>query len=238
MSFVTMPPLTLSVATAPSRRDDLEAMLNVLIFCVRGTLPWDKATSDSDGASIKARTPLSELCRSLSSNWVDLFQEVRSYSFEQEPNYSHLSNLLQKIAGDFTPNSDYDWSAGATATKSGRKKREVEPELLSSDNEDSSVVSKRKKSPKAAISRRRRGGAAKNKSVEVVDLSLSSDEKPIGSTGRAKTAARRAAATAAPDDSAGSTRRRSSRLTKKTAAGVTTITSPVSCLCELGWVIS
>ncbi|RHY92528.1 hypothetical protein DYB35_006704 [Aphanomyces astaci] len=49
----------------PSRRDDLEALLYVCLYLIRGDLPWQSATSDAEGARVKAECDPNHLCASL-----------------------------------------------------------------------------------------------------------------------------------------------------------------------------
>ncbi|RLO01086.1 hypothetical protein DYB28_005176 [Aphanomyces astaci] len=55
---------------APSRRDDLEALLYVCLYLIRGDLPWQSASSDAEGARIKAECDPDHLCASLAGSTI------------------------------------------------------------------------------------------------------------------------------------------------------------------------
>ncbi|RHZ19885.1 hypothetical protein DYB31_004075 [Aphanomyces astaci] len=54
----------------PSRRDDLEALLYVCLYLIRGDLPWQSASSDAEGARIKAECDPDHLCASLAGSTI------------------------------------------------------------------------------------------------------------------------------------------------------------------------
>ena len=52
--------------TTPSRRDDAEAVLYVLLHMLKGSLPWQNATSDAEGAKMKKTMSLDAMFQGLS----------------------------------------------------------------------------------------------------------------------------------------------------------------------------
>ncbi len=58
------------VSPAPTRRDDIEALLYVCLYLIRGDLPWQKASSDAEGARLKGECDGDELCASLAGTYM------------------------------------------------------------------------------------------------------------------------------------------------------------------------
>jgi serine/threonine protein kinase len=83
-----------------SRRDDLESIGNMLMFFMRGSLPWSGLTARSETQKLekialkKESTPVSELC----AGYPDAFEEyllyTRKLSFTQRPDYAMLQGFL------------------------------------------------------------------------------------------------------------------------------------------------
>nr|CCA14307.1 casein kinase I putative [Albugo laibachii Nc14] len=94
----------------PSRRDDIEGLLYVTIYLMRGNLPWQNATSDQEGAQMKKSIPIKELCESLPKEWIELLQQSRSCGFEEKPDYDSYRKTLRKLAGEFKPGDPIVWN--------------------------------------------------------------------------------------------------------------------------------
>lgn len=80
-----------------ARRDDLEALCYVLLFAMKGSLPWEGAKSDIEGANIKKKTTAQELCIGLHPNWALILSTIRNYAFEQMPDYEWIKEQLEII---------------------------------------------------------------------------------------------------------------------------------------------
>ena len=76
-----------------SRRDDLETIGHVLLYLVKGQLPWQGLPGRSKNEKYnnikkkKIETSLEELCRGHPSEFREFMEYCRSLKFEQEPNY-------------------------------------------------------------------------------------------------------------------------------------------------------
>lgn len=99
-----------------SRRDDLEGLGFSLVYLLRG-LPWksiranDKRLKQKKTAQMKKDIAPEELCRGMSSAFVEYFENVRSLRFDEEPNYSELRDLFEKALDRRCVNNDrvFDW---------------------------------------------------------------------------------------------------------------------------------
>ena len=76
-----------------SRRDDLETIGHVLLYLLKGQLPWQGLPGRSKNEKYnnikkkKIETSLEELCRGHPSEFREYMEYCRSLKFEQEPNY-------------------------------------------------------------------------------------------------------------------------------------------------------
>ncbi|KAE8686104.1 Casein kinase I isoform delta [Hibiscus syriacus] len=83
-----------------SRRDDLESLGYVLMYFLRGSLPWQglragtKKQKYDKISEKKVSTPVEVLCKSYPSEFVSYFYYCRSLRFEDKPDYSYLKRLF------------------------------------------------------------------------------------------------------------------------------------------------
>ena len=102
-----------------SRRDDLEAIGYVLMYFLRGSLPWQGLKVDRKEDRYKkiyekkkATTP-EELCSGFPPELAEYVRYTRNLKFEQNPDYNYLKGLFRKIMEDkgYDPNDiRFDWS--------------------------------------------------------------------------------------------------------------------------------
>lgn len=100
-----------------SRRDDLESLGYVLIYLLRGDLPWMGLPAKTQSqryrriCKMKKITPFEELCRGFPDEFVQYFKMVRSLEFSETPNYFELKKLFRDlfIKEGFIYDYKYDW---------------------------------------------------------------------------------------------------------------------------------
>ncbi|KAG6423078.1 hypothetical protein SASPL_113462 [Salvia splendens] len=86
-----------------SRRDDLESLGYVLMYFLRGSLPWQGLKAGTkkqkyDRISDKKMiTPVEVLCKSYPSEFISYFHYCRSLRFEDKPDYSYLKRLFRDL---------------------------------------------------------------------------------------------------------------------------------------------
>ncbi|KAJ7979848.1 putative Casein kinase [Quillaja saponaria] len=86
-----------------SRRDDLESLGYVLMYFLRGSLPWQglkagtKKQKYDKISEKKMLTPIEVLCKSYPSEFTSYFHYCRSLRFEDKPDYSYLKRLFQDL---------------------------------------------------------------------------------------------------------------------------------------------
>ncbi|XP_050371950.1 casein kinase 1-like protein 11 isoform X2 [Argentina anserina] len=86
-----------------SRRDDLESLGYVLMYFLRGSLPWQglkagtKKQKYDKISEKKMVTPIEGLCKSYPSEFTSYFHYCRSLRFEDKPDYSYLKRLFRDL---------------------------------------------------------------------------------------------------------------------------------------------
>lgn len=84
-----------------TRRDDIISTGYIMIYMLKGALPWEYATNASQQVEFKRITTNRELCRKLPEEFELFFDHAVSLGFYERPNYSYLRDLLLKIATRF-----------------------------------------------------------------------------------------------------------------------------------------
>ncbi|MCQ2816849.1 MAG: casein kinase 1 family protein [archaeon] len=100
-----------------SRRDDLEAIGYVLLYFLRGILPWQgiKVERREDRYKKiyekKKDTTPEELCSGFPPELAEYVKYTRGLEFEQNPDYNYLRGLFRKIMEDSKYEYDlmFDW---------------------------------------------------------------------------------------------------------------------------------
>jgi len=86
-----------------SRRDDLEAIGYVLMYFLRGSLPWQGLKVDKKEDRYKKiyekkkNTSPEDLCAGFPVEFTQYITYCRNLAFEQEPDYNYLKSLFSKI---------------------------------------------------------------------------------------------------------------------------------------------
>jgi serine/threonine protein kinase len=110
------------------RRDDLEALGYVLMYFLRGNLPWQglKLNKGDDRYKKiyekKKNTTPEELCVGYPKQFCEFIKYARSLSFEQEPNYNYLKKLIYNVMNKYDYSFDYLYDWGIKKKKSDLNK--------------------------------------------------------------------------------------------------------------------
>ena len=95
-----------------SRKDDLESIAYMIIFFMRGKLPWQGVTGMKKMErylkiyKMKKNVTPEDLCKSLPSQMVSFVKYVKHLEFEQDPDYSYLRKLFDSILNQRKLNSE------------------------------------------------------------------------------------------------------------------------------------
>lgn len=101
-----------------SRRDDLESLGFVLMYFLRGSLPWQglRAANKRDKynkiSEKKMSTPIEVLCCDFPAEFAKMMNYCRSLRFEDKPDYSYLRRNFRDLfyRNQFHPDFIYDWT--------------------------------------------------------------------------------------------------------------------------------
>lgn len=108
-----------------SRRDDLECLGYILVYFMRGSLPWqglqakDRKEKYEKIRMKKASTRVEDLCEGLPNEFANYIKYCRSLRFDETPNYVHVRKMFEDRFNDDKLAVDYqfDWVALRTLKK-------------------------------------------------------------------------------------------------------------------------
>jgi len=100
-----------------SRRDDLESLGYVLIYFLRGSLPWQGLKASTKRQKYerilekKATIPVEQLCKGFPSEFRAYFEHVRALRFDDRPDYDFLKRLFRELffRKGFSYDNMFDW---------------------------------------------------------------------------------------------------------------------------------
>lgn len=100
-----------------SRRDDLESIGYVLLYFLKGKLPWqslkckDKAEKYQKIKEIKMSFTPEKLCEGLPVEFAKYIEFVKKLSFEEEPEYKKYISMFNELfkSKDYECDYLYDW---------------------------------------------------------------------------------------------------------------------------------
>ncbi|KAH7464870.1 Casein kinase 1-like protein 13 [Phytophthora ramorum] len=159
-----------------SRRDDIESLLYVLIYLMRGDLPWQQASSDAEGATIKKATSVDQLCASLPREWSSMLKNIRDCGFEDRPDYDFFVQQLSKLGGEKGRTTPFDWGSRKTSKATAKA-------VASHESTTESPVRKRVKSVDEGV---------KAPPVPVKPKKVAPNEKKKATSRHSKTATKKA----------------------------------------------
>ena len=86
-----------------SRRDDLESIGYLIIYFMKGKLPWQNISGNSiedkylNLIKIKENISLENLCKSLPNQIIEYIKYIKKLDVEQLPDYNYLKGLFKSI---------------------------------------------------------------------------------------------------------------------------------------------
>ncbi|KAH9386564.1 casein kinase 1 [Nematocida major] len=100
-----------------SRRDDLESLAYMLIYFIKGRLPWQSIKSSSKEMRYKmigekkATTPVEELCAGIDPAFQEFLVYVRRLEYDQMPDYLYIKRIFSSamIQNNFIYDFSFDW---------------------------------------------------------------------------------------------------------------------------------
>lgn len=100
-----------------SRRDDLESLGYILIYFLKGKLPWqglpgkNRKEKINNILSVKAGISVEDLCDEVPYEFADYLSRVKKLHFTEEPNYSQYREMFRElfIREGYVYDYKYDW---------------------------------------------------------------------------------------------------------------------------------
>merc|ERR1712070_570135 len=101
-----------------SRRDDLESLGYVLMYLIRGSLPWQGLKANTKKLKYerimdrKMSTSTESLCKGFPAEFRSYFEYCRSLRFEDRPDYAYLKRLFKELfyRKGFQYDNMFDWT--------------------------------------------------------------------------------------------------------------------------------
>ena len=128
--------LNTSLGIEQSRRDDIECLLNVFVYLLKGSLPWQGLPGNTKNEKYrnimekKMNTSPEILCSGQPAEFITFLNYTRALRFEDRPDYNYLRRILNEvyIRSGFEANLDIQASLKPQKLKSEndeeQKKRE------------------------------------------------------------------------------------------------------------------
>jgi len=96
----------------PSRRDDLESIAYILIYFIKGSLPWQGLKCKNQIKMIgekKMSTSIQKLCCDTPICISQFLTYCRTLKFDEDPNYEYIKELINKNAKELNIVPKYEW---------------------------------------------------------------------------------------------------------------------------------
>ena len=99
-----------------SRRDDLESLCYILLFLMKGSLPWDNVFGYTENDDILLIYKIKKFMKpellflNLPKETVDFFKYCKKLDFEQKPDYNYLRSLLLNILNNQNEKNDLNFT--------------------------------------------------------------------------------------------------------------------------------
>ena len=115
-----------------SRRDDLEGLGYVMIYLLKGLLPWQGLKGDTKKEKYqnitekKTSTAVEVLCADLPIEFANYINYCKALRFEDRPDYALLRRNFKDLFGRLGMTADYmyDWSLLKQGEQEEKKKSE------------------------------------------------------------------------------------------------------------------
>ena len=101
---------------AQSRRDDLESLCYLLLYLMKGSLPWDNVYGINENEEILLIYKIKKFMKpeilflNLPKETAEFFKYCKKLEYEQQPNYNYLRKLLLNILNYANEKNDLNFS--------------------------------------------------------------------------------------------------------------------------------
>jgi casein kinase I family protein HRR25 len=107
--------INMHIGIEPSRRDDLESLGYVLVYFIKGILPWQglpkkKGISNIEQiGEVKMCTNLDTLCKGIPNCFKEHIKYCRNLKFDEEPDYKYLQSLYKNTCTELNITPSFEW---------------------------------------------------------------------------------------------------------------------------------
>ena len=122
-------------------RDDLESIGYLLIYFLKGKLPWMGIESKDRNEQLKSicikkiETSSCDLCAGLPKEFVEYIDYCKDLEYGQKPDYTMLKNIFLRILRKIKEKFDYiyDWNEDDKNSRADKNTKEKESADLTAD---------------------------------------------------------------------------------------------------------
>ncbi len=107
--------INIHLGIEPSRRDDIESIGYMLVYFLKGELPWQglKKQKGVDHleliSEVKLSTSIKNLCENIPVEFFEYLNYIRKVSFEERPDYKYLKELFINCAKNNNVRLEYNF---------------------------------------------------------------------------------------------------------------------------------
>jgi serine/threonine protein kinase len=107
--------INMHMGIEPSRRDDMESVGYMLIYFIKGSLPWQSIKKQKNInhiekiGEIKMCTNLGDLCCGIHNCFREYLSYCKNLKFDEEPNYAFLKKLFKSAAEELKLTLEFEW---------------------------------------------------------------------------------------------------------------------------------
>ena len=97
-----------------SRKDDLESLGYMLVFLMKGYLPWQKISFTEENkiksiGRMKETMSNDDLCSNMPEEFISYFEYVKHLGFYERPDYQYLRRLFIGLTAKYDISIDFQW---------------------------------------------------------------------------------------------------------------------------------